>query len=282
MPELPEVETVRLGLSPLMHNNTIQDMIVNRHDMRGGIPADMPQHFKDAKVIGKLMRRGKYIIVPCDNNYAMILHLGMSGRIAIFTPNKPYKFQKHDHVIWHMKCGSKIIMNDSRRFGMVYYESLENWQDQKPFHQMGAEPLDDKWDGSVLFETLKNKKKRSIKSALLDQKVVAGIGNIYACEALYRSHIHPERSVDSMSKEQCSLLTTHIKNVLNEAIVAGGSSLRDHKLTDGSMAYFQNHFDVYDREGETCAQCENQQANPCIERIVQNGRSSFFCSNTQK
>lgn len=277
MPELPEVETVRRGLAPVMEGARLQTITINRHDVRGGIPMDFSQTLTGASVHEPLIRRGKYIVIPSSHDVAIILHLGMSGRVKIHKPDEVYQPEKHDHAVFTTDQGVTIVYNDARRFGMLYYADLEAWQDNKPFAAMGPEPLGNYWNGAALYDRVQNTSRVSIKAALLDQRVVAGVGNIYACEALYRSRIHPERFAASLSVSEADTLCRSVKDVLNEAIAAGGSTLRDHAQTDGSMGYFQHQFDVYDRAGSVCPRCREA----CVSRLVQNGRSSFYCKNTQ-
>jgi len=276
MPELPEVETVRRGLISVMEREVVKEITVNRRDLRVAIPDDFEDHISGQK-IAKLLRRGKYIALLTGNDKAVIWHLGMSGSVRIYKSHEKYAAEKHDHVIFTMEQGAKIAFNDPRRFGMMYLTTAAHWEAEKPFCAMGPEPLGNGFNGSALADKLKSKT-IAIKNALLDQKVVAGVGNIYACEALYRTGIHPSRSSKEVTPDECDHLSRAIKDVLNEAIQSGGSSLRDHKMTDGSLAYFQHHFDVYDRAGDTCTKCQTA----CVERLVQSGRSSFFCSNTQR
>lgn len=278
MPELPEVETVMRSLKPCLTGKTIKNIDVNRFDLRKKIPRSFANTL-NGQTVSKIFRRGKYIVCFCGQDKGFVLHLGMSGSIRIFTKAETYKHQKHDHVIFETNEDTKIIYNDPRRFGMLYLIDPPAWESDPAFNQMGPEPLDPDFNGKTLKHTLRNKKS-PIKNTLLDQTIIAGLGNIYVCEALYRSRISPKRAASDLSSKETKTLSTEIKNVLEDAILSGGSSLRDHKLTDGSLAYFQHHFDVYGKEGETCKRCRNKN-KPCIKRETQSGRSSFFCSNTQ-
>jgi len=275
MPELPEVETIMRGMENALLNKKIHNIKINRYDLRIALPKDFGQTLTN-KTILSMERRGKYIITHLDDNISMVLHLGMSGRVNIFPKGSPYKAQKHDHVVFTMDDDTCFAFEDPRRFGMLYI-SNDEWEKEKRFASMGVEPLDN-WSGSDLFESLKNKKS-PIKSALLDQRVVAGLGNIYVCEALFRAKIIPTRLSNKISKNEANILVKHSINILNEAIKAGGSTLKDYKHTDGSLGYFQHGFAVYDREGHAC---NNKSCASDIMRIVQAGRSTFYCPSCQK
>lgn len=275
MPELPEVETVLRGLEPVMLGCLIQDVRVRRRDLRVAISDDFEKNISGKRIV-QLIRRGKYIIALNDQGAGFCLHLGMSGRIKIFTDKKSYEDVLHDHVLFRMENGDQIVFHDPRRFGMLYLVDA-NWEKEKPFSVMGEEPLSETFSGLALWHKLESKKV-PIKNALLDQNVVAGVGNIYACEALYQAEIHPTRLASSIRKREAELLVKSIRNVLTNAIDAGGSTLRDHRKTDGSMGYFQYGFSVYDREGKPCPSCDcDLKKTGGIQRIVQSGRSSFFC-----
>ena len=276
MPELPEVETVKTALAPAMQKKTIKNIKINRYDLRFPIPRDFISH-TETQTVQQLIRRGKYILILLNNNRAMILHLGMSGRIYIFEKKKNYEPQKHDHVLIEMQDGTLIAFNDPRRFGLLLLtEKGEDWKNHKLFKKMGAEPLGNEFNGPALREKLKNKK-ANIKTALLDQHVVSGIGNIYACEALFESEINPKREACSLSNQETENLSIAIKLVLQKAIESGGSSLKDYKQTDGSLGYFQTMFKVYNRENTSCTICTTP-----IKRIIQSGRSTFYCPSCQK
>ena len=280
MPELPEVEIIKRGMENALLGKHIKAVQVNRYDLRVRVPQDFRQRVT-GKPIESLERRGKYIIIRLDANIFIILHLGMSGRINIFPPNKPYEPQKHDHVIFTMDDGTCFAFEDPRRFGTLYI-ATNDWRKEKRFADMGPEPLDneplDNWMGQALLESLKNKKS-AIKTALLDQRVVAGLGNIYVCEVLFRSSISPMRTSNSITKSEADKIVTHSCIILNEAIKAGGSTLKDYKHTDGSLGYFQYGFAVYGREGQ---ECKNKNCASPILRIVQAGRSTFYCPSCQK
>ncbi len=275
MPELPEVETVKAGLEGAVLGQRIRSVQINRYDLRVPIPQDFGQ-MMSGRSIQKIERRGKYIIFYIDDVRA-VLHLGMSGRIRIFKAGDTYEARKHDHVICNMEDGGCFAYEDPRRFGMFYLARDENWQSEKPFSAMGPEPLT-QWSGADLYEAIHHKK-TIIKTALLDQRVVAGLGNIYVCEALYGAHVLPTRLCNSITRAEADAIVKESKAVLNRAIDAGGSTLKDYQKTDGSLGYFQYSFAVYDQEGQDCTHkaCAAQ-----ILRIVQAGRSTFYCPKCQK
>ncbi|MGB0935634.1 MAG: bifunctional DNA-formamidopyrimidine glycosylase/DNA-(apurinic or apyrimidinic site) lyase [Alphaproteobacteria bacterium] len=270
MPELPEVETVRQGLAPHITGKTLQKLDLHRSDLRFPFPKDIRQRL-EGQIIKSIDRRAKYLLLRLDSADTAIIHLGMSGRLQIeATSRTPLK---HDHVVFHFQDGPSVYFNDARRFGMF---TITNDPDQHPyFVHLGPEPLQPEFTPAVLQEKL-SRKKSSIKTAILDQRVVVGVGNIYASEALYRSKIHPEAACNTLKKSDFEALVKHIKDVLSEAIAAGGSTLRDHQQPDGELGYFQHTFRVYDQEGSPCPSCSIP-----ITRITQSGRSSFFCPNCQ-
>lgn len=278
MPELPEVETIRQAMAKAMIGKKFQSVQVIRHDLRIPIPHNL-ENFMVNKTLHQIHRRGKYIILEllgtANDKSNIIIHLGMSGRIHISkTKQAPLK---HDHIIMYMNDNMRISFEDPRRFGMFYPSTHQNWEQDKPFSTMGPEPLDEHYKTEILFNSLKNKN-TPIKTALLDQRIVAGLGNIYVCEALYRAGIHPKKRAKNITKKY-NTLVQHIKDVLTEAIQSGGSSLKDYKHTDGSLGYFQHGFNVYDREGKKCTKNECRET---IARITQSGRSTFFCPECQK
>lgn len=281
MPELPEVEIVRRGLDPVLTDNVITGVDLWRSNLRTPIPKNFKKALESAKVV-QTARRGKYILVFLDNGQGFALHLGMSGRIMIHEPGAEYTREKHDHIGFRMKSGAQVIFNDARRFGMVFLVERDTWEKESAFAAMGPEPLGNKFNGEILFKKLKGKK-APIKAALLDQRVVAGVGNIYACEALFESRISPTKLAGKLTKDECERLTAAIRNVLNKAIKEGGSSLRDYRNTKGDLGYFQHHFSVYDREGKQCPGCNcNILKTGGVRRIVQAGRSTFYCSKKQQ
>lgn len=274
MPELPEVEIVRRGMDRAITGKAIRIVQVNRYDLRIPVPQDFGQSVT-GKIVRSLSRRGKYIIMHIGDDVVSVLHLGMSGRIRIFSPDDSYVPQKHDHIVFTMDDGTCFAFEDPRRFGMFYLAS-NDWEVDKPFISMGAEPLE-KWSGQDLFESIRNKK-AAIKSVLLDQRVVAGLGNIYVCEVLFRARINPVCQAKDLDIGACERIVAHSRDVLNEAIAAGGSTLKDYQHTDGSLGYFQHGFSVYDREGHKCT---HESCSSEILRIVQAGRSTFYCPSCQ-
>lgn len=283
MPELPEVETVMRGLSPAMTGAVIAQADVNRPDLRWPFPPDMAARLNGQKVI-QLRRRSKYILADLASGESLLIHLGMSGRMLVsgdplgqFVHTHPAP-EKHDHVVLHMDNGARITFNDPRRFGAMDLMETATAADHKLLAVLGPEPLGNDFHETHLIAALKNRM-MPIKSALLDQKIVAGLGNIYVCEALYRGRIHPARKAGRISKPRIAALVPIIRQVLAEAIEAGGSSLRDFRQADGELGYFQHNFDVYGREG---APCRTPECDQPIKRIVQSGRSSFYCGTCQR
>ncbi|MTH77268.1 bifunctional DNA-formamidopyrimidine glycosylase/DNA-(apurinic or apyrimidinic site) lyase [Paracoccus aestuariivivens] len=281
MPELPEVETVRRGLAPHLEGRTITRVEARRPDLRWPLPPDLVQVVTGAKVTG-LRRRSKYILVDLENRGSVLLHLGMSGRMLIEGAiqgdfhRDPSILSRHDHVVFWNDEGTQITFNDARRFGMVDLVGPDGTHPM--LSRLGPEPLADDFTPDVLIHAFAGKK-APVKSALLDQSLVAGLGNIYVSEALYRAGIDPRRLAGQVPEPQVGALVGHIKEVLTEAIAAGGSSLRDHRQATGELGYFQHSFRVYGREG---GPCPTSGCTGTIERIVQSGRSSFFCPICQK
>lgn len=276
MPELPEVETVRDGLEKAAAGKRISKILIRRRDLRTAIPEDFEQPLTGGKILSCL-RRGKYIILPTDGGRAAILHLGMSGRVRIYGPGDSSDRQKHDHAVFSLEDGTQIVFHDPRRFGLLYHTDAHAWETAPPFASMGPEPLD-KWTADHLLAALQNRRS-AIKTALLDQSVVAGLGNIYVCEALYKAGISPLRPADSLDAADAARLVACVRDVLADAIASGGSSLKDYRHTDGSLGYFQHRFAVYDRESQKCPACTCETG---ILRIVQGGRSTFYCPQRQK
>lgn len=279
MPELPEVETVRRGLAPLLENARITDVELRRANLRGVFPKHFAESLTGARVKG-LRRRAKYILADLDNGYVWLTHLGMSGSFRSVAKGKPFTPGKHDHVVLTLNDGTRLAFNDPRRFGQMDSFKKTEENAHPGLKNLGPEPLDKAFTPDVLSERLKGKK-IAIKVALLDQRVVAGIGNIYASEALYAAGIDPRKAAGKISREKIELLTAAIKKVLQDAIHSGGSTLRNHKQIDGSAGYFQHNFAVYDRAGECCAHCICK-GKTRIKAIVQGGRTTFFCPVKQR
>ena len=283
MPELPEVETVRCGLAPVMENAVIARADVNRPDLRWPFPERMAERLNGQKV-ERLRRRSKYILADLASGESLLIHLGMSGRMLIsgdplgkFVHDHPSP-EKHDHVVFHMSNGARITFNDPRRFGAMDLMDTATADQHRLLAVLGPEPLGNDFHEAHLIAALKGRN-MPIKSALLDQRIIAGLGNIYVCETLYRAGISPARKAGRISAGRVAALVPIIRQVLSEAIEAGGSSLRDFRQADGELGYFQHRFDVYGREGQACRtpDCGN-----VIGRIVQSGRSSFYCPTCQR
>jgi formamidopyrimidine-DNA glycosylase len=275
MPELPEVETVRRGLALKMTGRKIVEAELRRQDLRRPFPPMLARTLTGSK-IGKLSRRGKYILIELDDNGTLLLHLGMSGRITAGPAGVPHA--THDHVILTLDDGTVVRFNDARRFGLLDYMRRGEESAHPLLADMGPEPLEPAFDGRYLAEKLAGKM-TPIKAALLDQKTVAGLGNIYVCEALYRAGLSPRRLAATVTGARAGRLAKAIKATLNDAIEAGGSSLRDYVQADGELGYFQHRWAVYGREGEPCPGCTCKEG---VQRIVQSGRSTFFCAKKQR
>lgn len=283
MPELPEVETVRRGLLPAMEGVKIVDAAVNRPNLRWTLPENMAVRLTGATVTA-LRRRSKYILADLDSGETLIIHLGMSGRMLIsgvavgeFVHEHPAP-QKHDHVVLNMENGARVTFNDARRFGHMDLGETATLEDHWLVSSIGPEPFGNGFNESYLVQAIKDRAS-PIKTVLLDQRVVAGLGNIYVCEVLHRAKISPIRRASNLSKKRIESLVPIIRDVLGEAIEAGGSSLRDYRQADGELGYFQHSFDVYGREGEAC---KREACEGIIARVVQSGRSSFYCPQCQR
>ncbi len=280
MPELPEVETVRRGLQPVLEGRRIARLQAFRADLRIPFPADLGQRLTGRRVEA-VGRRSKYLLVRLSGDEVMIMHLGMSGSVRIL-PSPPPPRGPHDHLELTTDAGTVIRLNDPRRFGLVTLAHADELEDHPLLRDIGPEPLDPRFDARALALRLKGKR-TSIKAALLDQRVVAGVGNIYAAEALFRAGLSPQRGAYTVQGARAERLVSAIKTVLGEAIAAGGSTLRDHRRPDGELGYFQHAFQVYDREGEHCPACTCRgSGNGGIRRITQQGRSTFYCPHTQR
>lgn len=289
MPELPEVETVRRGLAPAFEGHRLIKVETRRGGLRVPFPRDFAKRLTGQRV-KTLRRRAKYLLADLDNGETLVIHLGMSGRMAVYAEGKSRRLGqyvynaapdgagtgKHDHVVFETDAPARVVFTDPRRFGLMTLVPTDTLEDDKLFDGLGVEPLSNHFHADYLATALKGKK-TPIKSALLDQRVIAGLGNIYVVEALFRAHISPKRLAGKVRAAEIPLLADAIKTVLTEAIAAGGSTLRDHRTPDGELGYFQHHFRVYDREGEPCPNCQGT-----IKRIVQAGRSTFYCPKCQK
>jgi formamidopyrimidine-DNA glycosylase len=293
MPELPEVETVRRGLEPAMVGARFSKVDQRRPDLRFALPERFVERLQGRRVVA-LGRRAKYLVADLDDANLLIMHLGMSGSFRIemgVGSEKPGKFHRprseaalHDHVVFEMSNGARIIYNDPRRFGFMLILPRAEFDSHPLFAGMGIEPLGNELDGALLARLFAGKA-APLKAALLDQRLIAGLGNIYVCEALHRAGLSPRRAAGTLARrngaptEHAHRLAEVIPQVLNEAIEAGGSSLRDHRQTDGTLGYFQHRFRVYAREGEPCP---TRECSGTIRRIVQSGRSTFFCRACQR
>jgi len=283
MPELPEVETVMRGLEPVMTGQRITHAAVNRPDLRWPFPENMAKRLTGARV-ERMWRRSKYILAELDRDETLLIHLGMSGRMLIsgdpmgtFVHDHPAQ-QKHDHVVLDLENNARITFNDPRRFGAMDLINTQNIDNHPLIRVLGPEPLSNAFHERYLIDKVSHRKS-PIKSVLLDQSVVSGLGNIYVCETLYRAGISPQRHAVNISAKRLAGLIPIIRDVLSQAIQAGGSSLRDFRQTDGELGYFQHSFDVYGREGK---QCQTPDCNDTIRRITQSGRSSFYCPSCQR
>ena len=277
MPELPEVETVVRGLERALQGKRLVRLELARPDLRSAIPADLARQIENRR-IERLSRRAKYILVHFEGGGVLIVHLGMSGRLIIAAPGEAPPRAKHDHAVFRFEDGTELRFNDARRFGLLDFAMETQLSEHPRFRDLGPEPLGNSFNGPALARLLKGKK-TSIKAALLDQRVVAGLGNIYACEALYGASLSPRRSAGTVQGDRAERLAAAIRDVLTRAIAAGGSSLRDYVQASGELGYFQHHWAVYGKEGEPCPVCDCRIG---IRRIVQGGRSTFYCAKRQR
>jgi formamidopyrimidine-DNA glycosylase len=271
MPELPEVETVMRGMATVLEGRHLTRVEVRRPDLRWPIPADFSSRLTGARVM-RLFRRAKYALIETDRGDVVLLHLGMSGSVRV-DPDQP---NPHDHVLFETDNRRRLVLNDPRRFGSLDLARVDDWENHRHFIGMGPEPLGNGFNETILSDALTGKK-APIKAALLDQRIVAGLGNIYVCEALHVAGISPKRLAKTVAGLRAARLVPAIRDVLGKAIAAGGSSLRDHKQVNGELGYFQHSWLVYGREGEACRACTQP-----IRRIVQSGRSTFYCSTCQR
>jgi formamidopyrimidine-DNA glycosylase len=275
MPELPEVETVRRGLALKMSGRQIVRAELRRPDLRRPFPPELAERLGGAQ-IGALRRRGKYILIELDADDLLLLHLGMSGRITAGDAAQPDL--RHDHVVLTLDDGTVVRFNDARRFGTLDYLRRSEADRHPLLAGLGPEPLEAGFDGAYLAHKLAGKM-TPIKAALLDQRIVAGLGNIYVCEALYRARLSPRRLAGTIGRGRAERLVAAIRAVLDEAIEAGGSSLRNYVQANGELGYFQHRWAVYGHEGEPCPDCNCSEG---VRRIVQSGRSTFFCAKRQR
>jgi formamidopyrimidine-DNA glycosylase len=292
MPELPEVETVRRGLQQAMEGERIAKVEVRRGDLRWPLPKDFAQRLKGKTVTG-IGRRAKYLLADLSSGDVLVMHLGMSGSFHVSREQDKHlgryyhargKHIAHDHVVFHMSSGTSVTFNDPRRFGSMKLVARDKLDAEPLLEGLGPEPLGNEFDAAMLARACRGKK-TSLKAALLDQRIIAGLGNIYVCEALHRARLSPTRKASTIAdrkgapNERAERLVEAIKAVLQAAIKDGGSSLRDHRQPDGDLGMFQHRFRVYDREGEPCP---TPGCGGTVKRIVQSGRSTFYCPVCQK
>jgi len=287
MPELPEVETVRRGLAPHLEGRRIESARLNRPDLRFPFPPRFAERLAGSTILA-LARRAKYLLVPLDTGETLVIHLGMSGRVLIEAResrdplgefhHKTGRLPQHDHVEIALEDGKRIIFNDPRRCGFMLLEPSETLDAHPTFAGLGVEPLGNAFSAAYLLARFAGRR-TPLKLALLDQRHVAGLGNIYVCEALHRAGIAPERAAATLIAPEAERLAAEIRVVLDEAIAAGGSTLKDYRHEDGSLGYFQHAFRVYDREGEPCPK---PGCGGTISRRVQGARSTFFCEECQR
>lgn len=288
MPELPEVETVRRGLEPVLSGRRLVRAEQRRDDLRWPLPERLSARLEGRRVLG-LSRRSKWILAALDDGLTWMIHLGMTGRMLIAgadgggeTPGQfmhdPGRHPAHDHVVVETDAGVTITYNDVRRFGAMDLWPTDDLAAHPHLAGLGPEPLSNAFHGAALAAAFA-KRQSPVKAVLLDQRTVAGLGNIYVCEALHRAGIHPRRIAATVSAPRVHRLASEVVATLQEAIAAGGSSLRDYRQADGELGYFQHSFQVYGREGEPC-RCDGGGGR--ILRIVQSGRSTFYCSKCQR
>ena len=290
MPELPEVETVRRGLLPVMEGWCIAHAQTRRADLRWPFPPRMAQRLTGQRV-ERLRRRSKYLMADLSSGETLLLHLGMSGRILVSGAEPaaaraaPGAFalthlapEKHDHMVIDMENGARVTFNDARRFGIIDLVDTEAAQAHRLLAGLGPEPLGNEFSEAYLIARLRGRR-MPMKAALMDQRVIAGLGNIYVCEALHRAGISPRRAAGRVSAARLARLVPAIRDVLGDAIAAGGSSLRDYRQTGGELGYFQHAFRAYGREG---APCPTPGCDGVIRRMVQSGRSTFHCPRCQR
>lgn len=262
-----------------MADKILQEIVTYRAGLRVPFPERLSERLAGRQIV-KLTRRAKYLLIHFDQD-VLVIHLGMSGRMTIIEKGAEYKPQKHDHMVMRMQDGAVIAFNDPRRFGVVLLLKESELPAHPSFQSIGPEPLPEAFDGKILHASFKGKK-TAIKLALLDQRVVAGVGNIYACEALYESGIRPDLPCNDISIKQAGVLANSIRAVLLRAIEAGGSTLKDYRKADGSLGYFQHNFKTYDRAGKACPKAAaGGKKKHIIQKITQGGRSTFYCPDCQ-
>jgi formamidopyrimidine-DNA glycosylase len=279
MPELPEVETVMRGLRQRLEGRVIVHAIAHRPDLRWPLPQDLAQRLTGARVTG-FRRRGKYILMRLAGGSSVLLHLGMSGRMVL-GPARPNQPTLHEHLVLETDDGWRLGFVDPRRFGSVDLIATRLEDTHRLLAELGPEPLDADFSPARLSAALAGKR-TPIKAALLDQKVVAGLGNIYVCEALFRARLSPLRLAHTVPGARAARLVPAIKETLLEAIAAGGSSLRDYVQPDGELGFFQHAWKVYGREGEACERCPARPVRPGVRRVAQSARSTFYCPRSQR
>lgn len=279
MPELPEVETVARGIAPVLEGGRLSRVVARRADLRIPLPPDFASRLACRRV-AHVGRRAKYLLVRLDGDPVLVIHLGMSGRLTIHEGAQIADLDPgpHDHILFEVEGRGSLVFTDPRRFGLMTLVAESELDRHPMFAKLGPEPLGNAFTADALSAALRDRKS-SIKAALLDQHVVAGLGNIYVCEALYRAGISPRRRAASVAGKRAERLAPVIREVLAEAIEAGGSSLKDYARANGELGYFQHGFSVYDREREACRSAD---CGRPIARIVQQGRSTFFCSHCQR
>ena len=289
MPELPEVETVKRGLERVLKGRKIMHVETRRLGLRFPFPEGFAQRLTGAKV-QQLTRRAKYILAELDNGFSLIVHLGMTGRFTVLSPKGianlgEFYFEAgadqgadgpHDHVVLHLEGGVRLVYSDPRRFGMMDVVETTALDGHRLLKTIGVEPLGNELSAHYLMQKFKGKA-APMKAALLDQRIIAGLGNIYACEVLFRTRLSPKRKAGKVKREKLDEMVRHIRDILNEAILAGGSTLQDFQSTNGEQGSYQQRFAVYDREGKLCTDCGTP-----IKRMVHSGRSSFYCGVCQK
>ena len=289
MPELPEVETVKRGLEPVLKGRRIERVETRRAGLRFPFPAGFCARLAGAKVV-QLSRRAKYILIELDSDLSLLVHLGMTGRFTVVSPKGvsnlgEFYFEAgageaadgpHDHVVFHLVDGIRVVYSDPRRFGMMDLVFTAAAGEHKLLREIGVEPLGNELSASYLAAKFKGKA-APMKAVLLDQRIIAGLGNIYVCEALFRARISPKRKAGSVKNAKLEELVRHVRDILNDAILAGGSTLQDFKAADGTEGSYQQRFLVYGREGELCVVCSKP-----IKRITQSGRSTFYCAACQR